>query len=82
MTQAEVLADALQGLFSNPEAGWFTPLSTSIQEISAEQVAQVPADRFNSVWALVNHIRFWKEFMFLSLQSQSVDRETLGSKNG
>ncbi len=82
MTQASSLSDALQGLFSNPDAGWFTPISASIQGLSSEQAAQVPAERFNSVWSVVNHVRFWQEFMLLRLQGQPPDREALGGKNG
>jgi uncharacterized damage-inducible protein DinB len=82
MNQAEALADALQGLFSNPEAGWFTPISVGVQGLTAEQASQVPAERFNSVWGVVNHVRFWQEFMLLRLQGETVNREALGGKNG
>ena len=82
MTQAESLAKALKDLFSNPEAGWFTPLSVGIHGLTPEQAAKVTAERFNSVWGVVNHVRFWQEFMFLRLQGQSVNREALGGKNG
>lgn len=82
MTQAQALSDALLGLFSNPEAGWFTPISIGIQGITAEQAAIVPAERFNSVWAVVNHLRFWQEFMLLRLQKQNVDRQALGDEKG
>jgi uncharacterized damage-inducible protein DinB len=82
LTQAKSLADALQGLLSNTEASWFTPISIGIQGITAEKAAKVPAERFNSVWALANHLRFWQEFMLLRLQKQTVDRQALGDKNG
>jgi hypothetical protein len=82
MTQAGSLADALKGLFSTPEAGWFTPPTIGIQGLTAEQAAQVPAERFNSVWGVVNHVRFWQEFTLLRLQGLMVDREALGGKNG
>jgi hypothetical protein len=82
MRQAELLAEALQGLFSNPEAGWFTPLPVSVEGLTAQQAAQVPAERFNSVWGVVNHVRFWQEFMLLRLMGQNADREALGGKSG
>ena len=82
MNQAESLANALQGLFSDPEAGWFTRISVGIQGLTADQAVQTPAKRFNSVWGVVNHVRFWQEFMLLRLQGQRVFREALGAKNG
>ena len=82
MSEAEHLADALRGLFSNPQHGWFTPISVSIQGINAQQAATTPRERFNSVWAIVNHLRFWQDFVRLRLQGQEVDREALGAENG
>jgi uncharacterized damage-inducible protein DinB len=82
MSQAGALAEALQGLFSNPDAGWFTPLSVAIQELTPDQAAKVPAERFNSVWGVVNHVRFWQEYMLLRLQGKPVDRKALGGKSG
>jgi hypothetical protein len=82
MPEAEHLADALRGLFTNPGNGWFTPFSISTQGLTASQAASVPADRFNSVWAVVNHVRFWQDFARLRLQGAPVDRSALGAKNG
>jgi uncharacterized damage-inducible protein DinB len=82
MTQGEALADALKGLFSNPKAGWFTPISIAIQDLSAEQARQVPAERFNSVWGVVNHVRFWQDFKLKRLQGFSIRQEVLDSHHG
>jgi hypothetical protein len=60
MSEAQHLADALEGLFANPEHGWFTPCSVAVTGLTAAQAASVPAPRFNSVWAVVNHVRFWQ----------------------
>lgn len=82
MNQALSLADALLGLFSNPQAGWFTPISIGIQGLTPEQAAQVPAPRFNSVWGVVNHVRFWQDYMLLRLHGETVDKSILGASNG
>jgi len=44
MSEAAHLADALRGLFSNAQNGWFTPLSISTEGLTAAQAASVPAD--------------------------------------
>ena len=82
MKQSENLAEALEGLFSNPEAGWFTPLSVSTNGLSAAQAVKVPAERFNSVWGVVNHVRYWQEYISMRLQGERIYREALGSKDG
>ena len=82
MSEAQHLADALEGLFANPEHGWFTPFSVAVTGLTAAQAASVPAPRFNSVWAVVNHTRFWQEVFLLRLRGLPVDREAFGAKNG
>ena len=82
MSEAEHLADALDGLFVNPDHGWFTPFVVAVEGLTAAQAATVPAPGFNSVWAVVNHVRFWQEYFLLRLQGQSPDRQALGAQNG
>jgi hypothetical protein len=82
MSEAEHLADALRGLFSNPRHGWFTPFSISTEGLSAVQASSVPADGFNSVWGVVNHVRFWQDSVRLHLQGATVDRSALGAEDG
>lgn len=82
MTEAGNLADALNGLFSNAQHGWFTPVSVSIRTINAKQAAMTPAQKFNSVWQIVNHLRFWQDFVRLRLQGIAVDRAALGAEDG
>ncbi len=81
MSEAEHIAEALDGFFGNPENGWFTPITVAIQGLSAAQAACVPAPRFNSVWALVNHVRYCSEYMLLRLQGRPIDYEALGAKD-
>src|SRR6266851_5757395 len=82
MSQANHVAEALELLFTSTTPGWFTPFVTATDGLTAEQAATVPAPRFNSVWAVVNHVRYWQEVALLQLQHLPVDGEALGSEDG
>ncbi len=70
MSEAEHLADALVRLLSNPEGGWFTPVSVALEGLSAEQAARVPAQGFNSVWMVVNHMTYWQDYLVHRLRGE------------
>jgi len=74
MSEGEHLADAMVGLLSNPEGGWFTPVIIAIQGLSAEQAARVPAERFNSAWGVVNHMSYWLEYLLLRFRGEPVEK--------
>ena len=82
MSEATHLADALLGLYSAPDHGWFVPITVSTAGLEPQQAARVPAPRFNSVWGTLNHVRFWQEYGFFRLQGQEVDRVALGADDG
>jgi len=65
MLEAQHLADALQGLVANPEQGFFTAFTVATDGLTAAQAMAIPAPRFNSIWAVVNHVRFWQESTLL-----------------
>jgi hypothetical protein len=81
-TEAEHLSDAVRALFVSNDHGLFTSFATAVAGLTAAQAASVPAERFNSVWAVVNHVRFWQEVTLLQLRGQPVDRGALGAQNG
>jgi len=81
-TEAEHLSDAVRALFVSNDHGLFTSSATAVAGLTAAQAASVPAARFNSVWAVVNHVRFWQEVTLLRLRGQPVDRTALGADNG
>lgn len=62
--------------------GLFTSFATAVAGLTAVQAATVPAPRFNSVWAVVNHVRFWQEVTLRQLRGLPVDRRALGAENG
>jgi hypothetical protein len=82
MSEASHLSEAMLSLYTSDDHGWFTPITVSIDGLSAGEAARVPAPRFNSVWSTLNHVRFWQEYGILRLQGQQVDREALGSDEG
>jgi hypothetical protein len=82
MSQANHTAEALELLFTSTTPGWFSPFVTATDGLTAEQAATVPASHFNSVWAVVNHVRYWQEVALLQLQQRLVDSAALGSDDG
>jgi hypothetical protein len=81
-TEAKHLAEGLEIYFTNPEHGWFQAFVTAVSGLTAEQAARVPAERFNSVWAVVNHVRYWTDFMRLRMLGEKVNPEDLGGNDG
>jgi hypothetical protein len=82
MSEAPYTAEALELLFTSATPGWFSSFETATDGLTAEQAATVPAPRFNSVWAVVNHVRYWQEVALLQLQHLPVDGAALGSEDG
>jgi uncharacterized damage-inducible protein DinB len=81
MSESEHLSQGLDCFFGDPHNGWFTPITAAIAGLSANQAAFVPAPRFNSVWAVVNHIWLCNKMTLLRLQNQPVDHNALGTED-
>lgn len=82
MSEAEHLSETVRSLFVLDDHGIFTSFATAVAGLTAAQAAAIPAPRFNSVWAVVNHVNFWQEVTLLQLRGQPVDFEALGAENG
>jgi hypothetical protein len=82
MSKTNHMAEALELLFTSTTPGWFSPFVTATDGLTATQAATVPAPHFNSVWAVVNHVRYWQEAALLQLQQLPVDSAALGSDDG
>lgn len=78
MSTIQQLASALETHFSNPEAAAFAHFVTVTDGLTAQQAATVPAERFNSVWAVVNHTAFWQDVLRTALQGEQIDLEAWG----
>lgn len=76
MSESQHLAEAVESFYFNPKNGWFASLNEAVAGLTAEQAARVPAEGFNSIWAVVNHVRYWQEYMLLLLKGVSVDLKT------
>src|SRR5579859_2511295 len=73
MSEARHMAEALEVLFTSSAHGWFSPFVTATEGLTAAQAATVPAERFNSVWAVVNHVSYWQEATLRQLQQLPAD---------
>lgn len=82
MSKTNHSAEALELLFTSTTPGWFTPFVIATDGLTASQAATVPAPHFNSVWAVVNHVRYWQEAALLQLQQLPVDSSALSSDDG
>jgi len=78
MSEAQHLADALENLLVNPDAGWFAVLPQAVGCLTAEQAATEPAKGFNSVWKVVNHIAYWQEYFLRVLKDDTFEAKQLG----
>ena len=74
MSEARHLADALVGMLSDPESGWFTPVSVAIQGLTAGQAAKIPSEGFNSVWGVIKHMTYWEEYLLHRLRGEPVEQ--------
>ena len=82
MSESHYAAEALELLFTSTTPGWFSPFVTATDGLTAEQAATIPAPRFNSVWAVVNHVCYWQEVALHQLQQLPIDGAALGSDDG
>jgi uncharacterized damage-inducible protein DinB len=44
-------------------AVWWAPWSRAVEGLTAEQAAWKPAPDRHSIWQLVNHMSFWREYL-------------------
>lgn len=79
MSEAQHLAEFLTRHFAGFTPGAFLPFEAATEGLTAAQAAAIPAPRFNSVWAIVNHIWFWQEDLLRLLHNQPTGHELLGA---
>ena len=78
MSELNHLASSIERAFSNPEVTSFAHFVTVTDGLSAAQAASVPMQRFNSVWAVVNHVALWQDALRAALLGQSLDLAAWG----
>lgn len=79
MSEAQHLADAFRDLLTGRANGVFASLETATADLTAAQAAASPGPRFNSVWAIVNHVWFWQETLLRLLREQDAPHAELGA---
>jgi hypothetical protein len=47
-------------------------------ELTGEQAAYVPGERFNSMWAITNHVAFWMDYTRAAFLDEDVDLTAWG----
>jgi uncharacterized damage-inducible protein DinB len=82
MSEARHLSEGLDEFMTNAENGWFMPIQAAIQGLNAVQAARRPAEGFNSVWGVINHLRYWNEIMLLRLAGESMPRQDFEDSSG
>jgi hypothetical protein len=82
MSEAQHLSDALVGLFAHSGHGWFAPFTVAVGGLTAQQALSVPAPRFNTIWAVVDHVRFWHQIVLLRLHGEQVSDPALWREGG
>lgn len=50
--------------------GWFTPWNKAVAGLTPEQAAWKPAPGRHSIWQNVNHVSFWREYGFATLDGR------------
>ena len=78
MSEIAHLAMIVERHFAEPEGGTFTAFVAATAGLTGEQAAKVPAPRFNSVWAVVNHIAFWMDVTRAGMIGQEIDLAAWG----
>jgi DinB superfamily len=73
MSEAQHLAYVVESHFSNPKSSSFAHFVTVTDSLTGEQAATAPRERFNSIWAVVNHVAFWQEVTRLGLLGQEIN---------
>jgi hypothetical protein len=81
MSEAQHLAESLTICFNSDKLLAFAPFSVATDGLTAAQAAHVPAERFNSVWAVVNHVWFWQEAPLRMLRGEPFEPKDLGAED-
>ncbi|MBN1937101.1 MAG: DinB family protein [Anaerolineae bacterium] len=82
MSEAQHLADTLIAMFAWSNHGILAPFTTAVSGLTARRAAAEPGYGLHSMWALVNHVRFWHEVTLLQLRCLPVDLAALGAEDG
>ena len=78
MSEINHLATVVEEHFANPQGSSFAHFITVTDGLTGQQAATTPAPRFNSVWAVVNHVAYWMDVLRASIGGEAVDLAAWG----
>lgn len=63
------------------EETYSPPWSKAVSELSAEQAAWTPAPGRHSIWQIVEHMSFWREYKLREMAGEERDEEEIARRN-
>lgn len=78
MSELTHLAEAIEQHFVSTRPSSFLHFVVVSDNLTGEQAAHVPRERFNSIWAITNHMAFWMDYTRAALMGEDVDLAAWG----
>ncbi|MFN8493346.1 MAG: hypothetical protein U0350_37455 [Caldilineaceae bacterium] len=78
MSELNRLAHVIEQHFANAPSSSFVHFVVVSDHLSGEQAAQMPRERFNSIWAITNHMAFWMDYTRAAFVDEDVDLTAWG----
>jgi hypothetical protein len=63
------------------EGLWYAPWSKAIDGLTAAQAAWTPMAGRHSIWTIVNHMSFWREYSLRLLRGDRPSKEEVEKRN-
>ena len=82
MAEGQHLAETLVAFYAYANHGVMAPFTRAVAGLSAADAAAETGHGLRSVWAQVNHVRFWHEATLLQLRALPVDLRAPGVEDG
>lgn len=79
MSESQHLSASLTRLYFGSKVGVFASFETATNNLTSSQAAHIPAEKFNSVWAITNHVWYWQEALRLLLIGETYTHTALGA---
>ena len=73
MSNLNHLANVIEQHFADSTASSFAHFVLVSDGLTGEQAAYVPRERFNSIWAITNHMAFWMDNTRAAFLDEDVD---------
>ncbi|MEM7117626.1 MAG: DinB family protein [Chloroflexota bacterium] len=78
MSELNRLAHVIEQHFAISPASSFAHFVVVSDGLTGEQAAHVPRERFNSIWAITNHMAFWMDYTRAALMNEDVELSAWG----